>query len=78
MTVGPAHVGPHIELARKSFKTEGKPRLAVVVSRDYDFGMARMLELTSAEDLPHEFGIFRSLDEACDWLGIDAEEVQWP
>jgi hypothetical protein len=26
----------------------------------------------------HNFSVFRSIDEACEWLGVDSSEIQWP
>ena len=54
------------------------PRVANVVSRDHDYGMTRMLELTSQGELPHEFSVFRDMDEACEWLEVDRAAVLWP
>jgi hypothetical protein len=74
-TVGPEHVGPQVDLARSKFPTEGRPRMALVVTADYDFGMMRMLELRGADELPHEMRVFRSLDDACAWLGLEPDDV---
>lgn len=46
-------------------------RRAVVVSSDVAFGMARMYELAGNRD-PNRFRIFRTCEEAIDWLGEDA------
>ena len=42
-------------------------RAAVVVSRDLEFGMARMIEVFMAES-PVDMQIFRDLGAACTWL----------
>jgi hypothetical protein len=78
MKVTPADVRPHVELIRRHLEKFGKPRVANVVSRDHDYGMTRMLELTSQDELPHEFSVFRDIDEACEWLEIDRSAVLWP
>ena len=49
-------------------KTQGR-RLALVASKDLVFGMARMYEGLSPEESP--VGVFRSMDEAKEWLGVD-------
>jgi len=42
-------------------------RAAVVVSRDLEFGMARMIEVFMAES-PVDMQTFRDLETACMWL----------
>lgn len=41
---------------------------AVVTPHDADFGVMRMLELR-AEPGPRGYAVFRTIDEACVWLG---------
>ena len=44
-------------------------KAAFVLSRDVDFGLARMYEqLSEAKQHPILHGVFRSLDEAMNWL----------
>ena len=43
-------------------------RVAALVSRDVDFGMARMFEALSAGDLPFEMCIFRDATAAEEWI----------
>lgn len=71
MAVGPEDVRPQLDLARNVFANADRPRLAMVVAADYDFGMARMLELRGGTDTPHEVRVFRDLAQACAWLGVD-------
>lgn len=78
MTVNPEHVQPHIELIRENQSRFGIPKIAVVVSTDYDFGMMRMLELRADDKILHDFMVFRTVEEACDWLGLDPTETDWP
>ena len=78
MKVSPADVRPQVELIRRNLDKFGKSRVANVVSRDHDYGMTRMLELTSQDELPHDFSVFRSIDAACEWLEIDPAAVEWP
>jgi hypothetical protein len=42
-------------------------RIALVVPRDLHYGLGRMTEVGS-EDAPGEFRVFRTQDEARDWL----------
>jgi hypothetical protein len=46
---------------------------AVVIYTELGFGSARMFELIK-NDEAGEFGVFRDLEEALDWLGIDKGE----
>ena len=79
MTVGPSDVGPQIDLAEAHYRTRNKPKLALVVSSDYDYGMCRMLELTAAaRDSPHQIRVWRNLEEACEWLDIALDRIEWP
>jgi hypothetical protein len=43
-------------------------KLAIVVSRDVVFGMARMYQTLTEENVPN-VGVFRNLEEAKVWLG---------
>jgi hypothetical protein len=45
-------------------------RVALVVSRDIDFGLARMYEAYTQE-LPFQLQIFKTLSSAEDWLNTD-------
>jgi hypothetical protein len=54
---------------------EGLSRVALVVSRDVDFGLARMYEM-KLEDVAHsEVRVFRDIEEALTWLGQGLEEA---
>ena len=44
-------------------------RAALVVTKDVNFGMARMMELLT-ESSPLSIGVFRELTEAYEWLDI--------
>ncbi len=56
-----AHAGRHRE-------RRGRGRVALVVERDIDFGMARMFELFAAEQLPTPVMVFRNVGDARRWL----------
>jgi hypothetical protein len=47
-------------------------RLAIVVSQDLAFGMGRMYEMMTSENLPN-VGIFRDMEEAANWLGLSGD-----
>ena len=46
-------------------------KLAIVVSRDLVFGMGRMYEMMTSENIPN-VRIFREMSQARDWLGLSA------
>ena len=76
MEVTPEDVPPQIDLVRQFAPDLGRPRVAVVVSRDYDFGLNRMFELTAEGQIEHEFGVFRDLESACDFLELSLDRVR--
>ena len=45
-------------------------KIAIVASKDVEFGMARMVELL-ADESPTEIRVFRAVGEAESWLGIE-------
>ena len=75
LTAGPKDVPAQMDLAHASFTDSERPPMAVVVGTDHDFGMLRMLQLRGENLLPHDLRIFRDFDEACDWLGVDPEDL---
>ena len=56
------------QLVERGHKQWAGSRVAIVVARDVDFGMARMFQVF-AEDAGVEFEVFRELEAALDWLG---------
>jgi len=64
MTATPDTVEPLMGLVQQHLKEFGSPRIAIVVSDDYGFGMNRMLEQNSESELPHDFAVFRTAEEA--------------
>jgi|ERR1051326_1144848 hypothetical protein len=54
-------------------KRQPPSQRAVVTANDADFGIMRMLELR-AEPGPRGYGVFRTIEEACLWLGNPACE----
>jgi hypothetical protein len=68
-------VREHIVHVGKNISKLGMPKVANVVSRDYDYGMIRMFEILAESKLIHIFQLFRDMSEACQWLGIDENQV---
>jgi hypothetical protein len=68
----------HLELVAECVAPLGRPRVANVVSTDLDYGMVRMFELLAEFKIDHFFSGFRSIDEACAWIGVDPARIQWP
>ena len=59
-----------IRLARyfeTQLKNRAKFKVAVIVSRDLEYGLSRMYQVASA-DLPAKIGIFINLEDAKKWL----------
>ena len=47
-------------------------KTAILVSRDLEYGMSRMVQaLTKIKDIPLKTEIFRSIEEAIQWLSKD-------
>ena len=45
-------------------------KTAILVSKDLEYGMSRMVQaFTKLKDIPIEIEIFRSIEEAIQWLG---------
>lgn len=54
--------------ARASHMSKPGAHVAVLVSRDIDFGMARMFELTEGDNLLASMRVFRDVEAALAWL----------
>ena len=50
------------------------PRVALVASRDADFGMARMYEAQEDEVSPGHIRVFRDIEEATTWVSGAGED----
>jgi hypothetical protein len=46
----------------------GRCHTAVVVTRDLNFGIVRMLQAIAEQRVTYELGVFRSFEQARDWL----------
>ncbi len=57
----------------------GDGKLALVMQRDIDFGLARTWEILTADDVDIAIAVFRSIDEASRWLERNtSDSVVWP
>ncbi len=77
-TATPEEVRAHVGLVGMKMASLGEPKVANVVSANLDYGMVRMFKAVADGRLDHEFTVFRSLEEACSWLGVDPTQVDWP
>lgn len=71
----PEQVQRQVDWMEANFPPVGA-RIAEVVPRDLDFGMLRMLELRSEGRLVQKFRVFRTLAEACAWLGVEEAALE--
>lgn len=51
------------------YRVEGKT--AIVVHRDIDFGNSRVLAALTDIETPYDLDVFRSMDKAYHWLGLN-------
>jgi len=72
----PVQVAQIVDWMVEHLPPDPETRIAQVVPRDLDFGMLRMLELRSEGRLVQELGVFRTLAEACAWLGVEEARVE--
>lgn len=70
-----AEIDEHIGRVHPVLEAIGPHRVAAVVGTDLDFGMARMFQFKAEAKLNIEYNVFRDLDEACRWLGVDPKLV---
>ena len=61
------------DLVRKRWGSSGRPRAAIVVVREFDFGLARMYELRLDSLGSGEVQVFRCIDDAHEWFGGDQD-----
>jgi len=50
----------------------GDGKLALVMSRDVDFGIARAWQTITADNAEMDIFVFRDFDRAVTWLGVDS------
>ena len=54
--------------ARKSRSVPGQGRIALVVNRDLEYGLARMYEMLSELELPRQLMVFKDYETALAWI----------
>lgn len=54
----------------------GHSRRAVVAPRDFTYGLARMYEALREIKEQGQFRVFRTMAEACHWLGLPAQTTK--
>jgi hypothetical protein len=69
LTLGPPEMRRLASLDSEHKARLGDYRLALVVPEDFLFGMARMYQQLTEENLP-DIGVFRSVEKAVEWLGV--------
>ena len=63
------------DIAEKVQGREGG-RTAVVAPKDSAFGIVRQYAaMVESFDLPFGHGVFRTIEEACTWLGFDVDQL---
>jgi hypothetical protein len=68
-------VGKAVSMARPFDRAGIANRQAIVAPTDISYGISRMYQLMR-HDSPGETEIFRDLDTACRWLGVDPVAVR--
>ncbi len=69
----PEHLAAVLSVAKDLAHLRSGGKTALVVPEDLGFGMARMYEaMADLKDHPVKHGVFRTLDEARNWLGVPA------
>lgn len=62
-------------MRQKYENVEREPKAAVLAPELLSFGLARMFEVFS-EDVTIDFRVFRTIDEAVDWLGMSGNPLE--
>ncbi len=74
----PEKVNQFIEVVANSLPEVGRPKIALVVADEVDYGMTRVLELQAGTNDSHDIRVFFELDHALNWLGIKMGEISKP
>ena len=53
---------------RKEFTERNNCRSAMIVSKDLQYGMSRMFEITSEGNIPQQVRVFRDFSEGENWI----------
>lgn len=61
------------EMTEKYREQRGNGKAAWVVGRDVDFGISRMFELLNKEKVVFDFRVFKTVEEAKEWIEGAAE-----
>ena len=62
-----------LDVMARTAEKRSSVRAAIVVNSTVAYGMGRMLEMRAEEQSDPVFQIFRDMQAACEWLGIEAE-----
>ena len=71
----PEKVNQFVEVVAKSRKDIGRPKIAIVVADEVDYGMTRLLELQSNTLDSHDIRVFFEIDYALKWLDIEMSDL---
>lgn len=66
----PAGVEAMVAAMRSSANPRDGVKAAIVVGSEVAFGMGRMFQLRTDEDLDPRFRVFRSMQDALEWLDV--------
>ena len=55
-------------IVSRQWGTKGESRAAIVVSRDLEYGLSRMYDMLSANQIKSQIKAFRDINEAFEWL----------
>jgi len=70
------NINQFIEMATKYLPRIGRPKIALVVADEVEYGMTRMLDLHHHISDSHDFRVFYELGHAFEWLGINNSEIR--
>ena len=74
----PARVSLLFEIFAQSTKGLGKPKIAVIVADEIDFGMMHVIQIQLAVNLNHDYQVFTNIEDALNWFEIEPAEISIP
>jgi hypothetical protein len=74
MSISSEEVGLLSDFVGGHWEGKGGARSALVVPEDLAFGLARMYGARLSPSLHSQIGVFRELEEALNWLGLDVQD----
>jgi len=74
----PARVSLLFEIFAQSTNGLGKPKIAVIVADEIDFGMMWVIQAQSMVHLNHEYQVFTNIEDALNWFEIESAEISIP